>query len=97
MRSSTKRRLSSGNTLISISSPGEVVEVDRSGSVVRSLGGAKMDIQFGWASGMSPLENGHLLISDYMGRRLVEVDAKGKLVHQLRTGPWTIASIDTVR
>jgi len=89
-------RLANGNTLISISDPGEVVEVNRAGQVVRSIGGTKMDIQFGWASGICPIENGNLLINDYTGRRIVEVDVKGKIVHQLRTGPWTIASIDAV-
>ena len=56
-----------------------------------------MDIQFGWASGFCPLPDGGLLIADYTGRRIVEVDAKGKLIHELRTGPRTIASLDIVR
>jgi acetyl esterase/lipase len=90
-------RLANGNTLISISDPGEVVEVDREGKVVRSIGGDKPDIKFGWASGMAVLDNGNLLINDYTGRRIVEVDAKGKLVHEFRTGAMTIASIDVVR
>ncbi len=90
-------RLANGNTLISISDPGEVVEVDPSGKVVRSVAGAKQDIQFGWASGMAVLEDGHWLISDYTGRRLVEVDPKGKVVHEMRTGERTIASVDVLR
>ncbi|MBK5295426.1 MAG: alpha/beta hydrolase fold domain-containing protein [Acidobacteriia bacterium] len=90
-------RLANGNTLVSASDPGEVMEVDASGKVVRSIGGTKMDIQFGWASGMSPLANGNLLINDYTGRRIVEVDGKGKLVHEWRTGPRTIASIDAIQ
>jgi acetyl esterase/lipase len=91
------RRLANGHTIVSLSDPGEIVEVDRTGKVVRSIAGAKMDIQFGWASGFCPLPDGGLLIADYTGRRIVEVDAKGKLIHELRTGPRTIASLDIVR
>ena len=91
------RRLANGNTLMSLSDPGEVVEVDPSGKVVRSIAGSKMDIQFGWASGFVPLPGGGLLIADYTGRRLVEVDSAGKVVHELRTGPRTVATVDVVR
>jgi hypothetical protein len=90
------KRLPNGNTLISLSDPGEVVEVDVSGAVVRSVAGAKMNLQFGWASGICPLPNGGFLVSDYTGRRLVELDSAGKVVHELRTGPRTIASIDVL-
>jgi acetyl esterase/lipase len=90
------RRLANGNTLVSISDPGEVVEVDRSGQIVRSIGGNKMDVQFGWASGFDTLPDGGLLISDYTGRRIVEVNAAGKVIHELRTGPRTVASLDVI-
>ena len=90
-------RLANGNTLISISDPGEVVEVSPDGKVVRSVGGAKMDLQFGWASGMAVMPNGNWLIVDYTGRRVVEVDPKGKLVNEMRTGERTFASLDVVR
>lgn len=92
-RSYMARRLPNGNTMISLSDPGELVEVDRAGSVVRSIAGNKMDLQFGWASGFVPLPDGGVLIADYTGRRIVELDAKGKLVHELRTGPRTVASL----
>ncbi len=90
-------RLDNGNTLISISDPGEVVEVRPDGSIARSIAGAKMDLQFGWASGMALMPNGNLLIVDYTGRRVVEVDPKGKLVNEMRTGDRTFASLDVVR
>lgn len=90
-------RLENGNTLISISDPGEVVEVDPAGKVVRSVAGAKMDLQFGWASGIAVMPNGNWLIVDYTGRRIVEVDTKGKIVAEMRTGERTVASIDVVR
>ncbi|MEO8659668.1 MAG: alpha/beta hydrolase fold domain-containing protein [Bryobacteraceae bacterium] len=96
-RSYMARRLANGNTMISISDPGEVVEVNPAGEVVRSIAGNKLDIQFGWASGFVPLADGGILIADYTGRRIVEVDAKGKVVNELRTGPRTIASIDLVQ
>lgn len=89
-------RLGNGNTLVSLSDPGEVVEVSPQGQVVRSIGGNHADIRLGWASGMAPLPNGNLLISDYTGRRILEVDAKGKLVHELRLGPRTVASLAVV-
>ena len=85
------------HTLISLSDPGELVEVDRSGAVVRSIGGTNPAIQMGWASGFAPLPDGGILINDYTGRRIIEVDAKGKIVDQWRTGSRTIASIDLVR
>jgi acetyl esterase/lipase len=90
------RRLKNGNTIVSISDPGEVVELDRTGKVVRSVAGSQLDTQFGWASGHAILPNGNWLISDYTGRRLVEIDAKGNTVNQLRTGARTVASVTVV-
>jgi acetyl esterase/lipase len=91
-RSYMAKRLANGNTMVSLSDPGELVEVDRSGKVVRSVGGKKQDVQFGWVSSFIPLQDGGILIADYTGRRLVEVDAKGNVVHELRTGARTVAS-----
>ncbi len=91
------RRLANGNTIVSLNEPGEVVEVDPQGKVVRSIGGSKMDIRMGWASGFAFLPNGNLLISDYTGRRLLEVDAKGEVVNQLRTGHRTIATVTVMQ
>lgn len=90
-------RLANGNTLISLNDPGEIVEVNKAGQVVRSIAGSKMDLQFGWASGMAVFPNGNLLISDYTGRRVLEVDTKGKIVNELRMRERTIASLDIVR
>lgn len=91
------RRLANGNTMMSLSDPGELVEVDRGGKIVRSIGGADPAIQMGWTSGFTFLPEGGTLINDYTGRRIIEVDAKGKVVNQWRTGSRTIASIDLVR
>ena len=91
------RRLPNGNTLMSLSDPGELVEVSPAGTIVRSIGGAHQDIQMGWASGFAALPGGGLLIADYTGRRLLEVDAAGKIVNELRTGPRTVASVDIIQ
>ncbi|MGH9428689.1 MAG: hypothetical protein ACRD2L_20555, partial [Terriglobia bacterium] len=86
-------RLANGNTLVSLANPGEVVEVDKAGSIVRSIGGNKMDLRLGWVSGTQPLPNGGLLLSDYTGRRLLEIDASGKVVHSFNTGSRAFASV----
>jgi acetyl esterase/lipase len=90
-------RLPNGNTRMTISDPGEVVEVTPKGEIAWSIGGAKMDIQMGWPSGHAEFANGNLLVSDYTGRRLLEVDRQGKVVHQLRMGPRTVASVAVVQ
>jgi acetyl esterase/lipase len=91
------RRLANGNTVMSLSDPGELVEVDRAGKIVRGIGGTDPAVQMGWTSGFAFLPEGGILINDYTGRRIIEVDAKGKVVNQWRTGSRTIASIDLVR
>ena len=91
------RRLTNGNTVISLSDPGELVEVDHAGKIVRSIGGTDPAIQMGWASGFALLPDGGVLINDYTGRRIIEVNDKGKVVNEWRTGSRTIASIDLVR
>jgi sugar lactone lactonase YvrE len=91
------RRLANGDTMIGLSDPGELVEVERSGKVVRSIGGTNPAIRLGWVSGFAFLPEGGLLIADYTGRRIIEVDTKGRIVNQWRTGSRTIASIDLVR
>ncbi|MBM3786312.1 MAG: hypothetical protein FJW30_18285 [Acidobacteria bacterium] len=90
-------RLPNGNTRMTISDPGEVVEVNPAGQVVRTIGGDKMDIQMGWPSGHDQFENGNLFVSDYTGRRLLEIDPAGKVVNQLRMGPRTVASVAVVK
>ena len=91
------RRRPNGNTVMSLSNPGEVVEVDPAGKMVRSIGGTDPAIQMSWTSGFTMLPEGGMLINDYTGRRLIEVDAKGKMVAQWRTGSRTIASVDLVK
>jgi dienelactone hydrolase len=89
-------RLANGNTLVSLANPGEVVEVDKAGKVVRSIAGKKMDVRLGWVTGTQPLPDGNLLIADYTGKRLLEIDASGKVTHAIKTGDWAIASISLI-
>jgi len=91
------RRLANGNTVVSLNDPGQVVEVNKSGEVVRSIGGPAPDIRMGWASGFAFFPNGNWLISDYTGRRLLEVDPAGKVVNELRTKHRTIASLTVLQ
>lgn len=86
-------RLGNGNTLIGLVDPGEVIEVDRAGRVVRSIGGAAGALRLGWIAGIDPLPGGGLMIADFTGRRVLEVDGEGKLVAELRDLPWAVASI----
>jgi acetyl esterase/lipase len=90
-------RLPNGNTRVGLADPGEVVEVDKTGKVVRSIAGARDDLKMSWVSGTQLLPGGGLLISDYTGTRLIEVDSEGKLVHELAVGNWGIASVSLVR
>lgn len=86
-------RLANGNTLIGLASPGEVVEVSPSGDIVRSVGGGDGVYRMSWCSGLAPLPDGGFLVSDYRGRRLLEFNAQGRLVHSLATGDRTVASV----
>lgn len=86
-------RLPNGNTLISMTSPGEIVEVKPDGAIVRSVAGAKPDLKLVWASGIHPLPHGGFLASDYLGRRLLEIDASGKVLHEVRMPTRTVASV----
>ena len=89
-------RIENGNTLISLAEPGGLVEVDKSGKTVRTIAGNKMDLRFGWVTGTQPLPNGGLIVADYTGKRLVELDSTGRVVHELRNPVWNIASISLV-
>jgi acetyl esterase/lipase len=89
-------RLENSNTLISLADPGEVLEVDSSGKIVRSLAGTGNDVRLGHVTGTIPLPGGAVILADYTGRRLLEVDSSGRVTHQLSTGSMDIASISLV-
>jgi outer membrane protein assembly factor BamB len=90
-------RLANGNTMVGLADPGEVVEVDPAGKIVRSIAGAKDNLKMGWCSGTQLLPGGAILISDYSGKRLIEVDSAGNVKHELPTGDWGIASVSLAR
>jgi acetyl esterase/lipase len=90
-------RLPNGDTLITMTSPGELVEVDQSGKIVRDVAGERNDIRMIWASGFDVLPSGNILLNDYLGHRIVELDAKGAVVHEVRLPGRNIASIAIVQ
>jgi acetyl esterase/lipase len=89
-------RLPNGNTLVGMAAPGEVAEVDHSGKVVRSIGGEHMDIRLGWVTGIEPTPDGGVLIADYLGRRIIEVNREGRVQNQWSSGPRDMASLSLV-
>ena len=89
-------RLKNGNTLVSLAEPGELLEVDKSGRVVHFVGGTNKDIRLGHVTGTIPLPDGAVILADYTGRRLLEIDSSGHVKHQLSTGTMDIASISLV-
>jgi len=89
-------RLPDGTTAVSISEPGELLFVNRQGTVVRSIGNGvdpTSGVKFGWVSGVWPMSDGSVFVADYTGRRIAEFNAKGELVNELRNIPWSVASI----
>jgi alpha/beta hydrolase fold/PQQ-like domain len=86
-------RLANGNTMVGLTSPGEIVEVEPGGKVVRSIAGANGKLRIGWASSLALLPNGNLLVGDYTGQRLIEIDDSGGAVHELlmERRPATVA------
>jgi hypothetical protein len=89
-------RLPNGNTLITLTAPGELIEVDPAGKILRSVAGEKDDIRMIWASGFDLLPDGNILLNDYLGHRIVELNREGKVVHEVRLPGRNIASIAIV-
>ncbi len=90
-------RLPDGHTLITLTAPGELVEVDSAGKILRSIAGEKKDIRMIWASGFDLFPGGNLLLNDYLGHRILELDRDGKVVHEVRLPGRNIASIAIVQ
>ena len=77
---------------IGLAGPGEVRRVDANGSismVFAGMGAARM----AWTSGFAPTPEGGLIVSDYQGSRIVEFDAKGNVLHQLKHLPWSVTAV----
>lgn len=89
-------RLADGVTAVSISEPGELLFLNKDGKIIRTIGNGgdlTRGLKFGWTSGFHIQPDGGIFISDYSGRRIVEVNAKGELVNELRTPDWAVASV----
>jgi len=85
--------LADGSILIGLAGPGEVRKVGADGRVITVFGGANDAARMAWTSGFAPLPEGGLLVSDYMGGRIVEFDATGKIVHQMKNLSWAMTSV----
>lgn len=85
--------LPDGGMMIGLAGPGEVRRVDASGRVVATFAGNDSTAKMAWTSGFTLTPEGGLIVSDYMGSRIVEFDAKGNVVHQLKNFPWSVTSI----
>ncbi len=84
--------LSDGGLLIGLAGPGEVRHVDASGKTVMTFA-ANDAARMAWTSGFTETPEGGLIVSDYMATRIVEFDAQGKVVNQLRNIPWSVTSV----
>jgi acetyl esterase/lipase len=82
-----------GGMLIGLAGPGEVRRVDPSGKTLLTFAGLNNAARMAWTSGFAQTPEGGLIVSDYMGARIVEFDGKGNVVHQLKNIPWSVTSI----
>jgi acetyl esterase/lipase len=85
--------LGDGGMLIGLAGPGEVRRVNASGKTVATFAGINNAARMAWTSGFTETPEGGLIVSDYMGARIVEFDAEGKIVHQLKNLPWSVTSV----
>ena len=85
--------LADGGMLIGLAGPGEVRRVDAWGKTLVTYGGANDAARMAWTSGFTETPEGGLIVSDYQGARIVEFDAKGTVLHQLKNLPWAVTSV----
>ena len=79
--------------MIGLAGPGEVRRMDAAGKLVASFAGPGSTARMAWTSGFTQTPEGGLIVSDYQGGRIVEFDAKGEVIHQLKNIPWAVTSI----
>ncbi len=82
-----------GGLLIGLAGPGEVRRVDAAGKTLMTFAGTNGTARMAWTSGFTETPEGGLIVSDYMGARIVEFDAQGKVLHELKNIPWAVTSI----
>ena len=85
--------LDDGGMLIGLAGPGEVRRVDSSGKTIMTFAGPTSTAKMAWNSGFTQTPEGGLIVSDYMGGRIVEFDAQGKVLHELRNYPWSVTAV----
>jgi hypothetical protein len=85
--------LPDGGMLLGLAGPGEVRRVDASGKTIATFAGLNNAARMAWTSGFTQTPEGGLIVSDYMGARIVEFDAKGNVLNQLKNIPWSVTSI----
>ena len=86
-----------GGMLIGLAGPGEVRRVDASGKTLMTYAGMNNAIRMAWTSGFTETPEGGLIVSDYQGSRIVEFDAKGDVLHQLKNIPWAVTSVGLMK
>jgi acetyl esterase/lipase len=89
--------LPDGGMLLGLAGPGEVRRVDASGKIVATFAGSNNAARMAWTSGFTQTPEGGLIVSDYMGTRIVEFDASGNVLHQLTNIPWSVTSISLMK
>ena len=85
--------LDDGGMLIGLAGPGEVRKVDAQGKTLVTFADPAGPTKMAWTSGFIQTPEGGLIVSDYQGGRIVEFDANGKVLHELRNFPWSVTSI----
>lgn len=86
-----------GGMLIGLAGPGEVRRVDANGNVTMVFAGSGSPARMAWTSGFAPTPEGGLIVSDYQGSRIVEFDAQGKVLHQLKHLPWSVTAVGLLK
>jgi acetyl esterase/lipase len=85
--------MADGGMLLGLAGPGEVRRVDAAGKTVATFGSVNNTARMAWTSGFTPTPEGGLIVADYMGGRIVEFDAQGNVLHQLKNLPWSMTSV----
>ena len=58
-----------------------------------TFAGPDSTARMAWTSGYAPTPEGGLIVSDYQGARIVEFDAKGNVLHELKNIAWSVTSV----
>jgi acetyl esterase/lipase len=85
--------LADGGMLIGLAGPGEVRKLGADGKTLVVFGGANDAARTAWTSGFAPLAGGGLMVVDYQAGRILEFDAAGKIVHQMKNLSWAMTSV----